>query len=104
MKPDLGNLMKQAQKMQAQMSQVQEELKEERVEASVGGGMVKVVMTGDMVVESVTVDPGAVDPGDVEMLQDMVVAAANEAIRMAQELSSQKMSQVTGGMDLPGLM
>ena len=104
MKQNIGNIMKQAQKMQAEMARVQEELKDERVEASVGGGMVKVVMTGDMSVESVTIDPEAVDPDDVAMLQDMVTAAVNEAVRMAQDVSEQKMSQVTGGMNMPGLM
>jgi DNA-binding YbaB/EbfC family protein len=103
-KPNIGNLMKQAQKMQAEMAKVQEELKEERVEASTGGGMVKVVMTGDLAIESVTIDPAAVDPDDVAMLQDMVTAAVNEALRMAQDLSNQKMSQVTGGLGLPGMM
>jgi DNA-binding YbaB/EbfC family protein len=96
--------MKQAQKMQAEMAKVQEELKEERIEASTGGGMVKVVMTGDLAIESVTIDPAAVDPDDVAMLQDMVTAAVNEALRMAQDLSNQKMSQVTGGLGLPGMM
>jgi DNA-binding YbaB/EbfC family protein len=103
-KQNFGNIMKQAQKMQAEMARVQEELKDERVEASVGGGMVKVVMTGDMSVESVTIDPEAVDPDDVAMLQDMVTAAVNEAVRMAQDVSEQKMAQVTGGMNMPGLM
>ena len=99
---NMQNIMKQAQKMQAEMARVQEELKDERVEASVGGGMVKVVMTGDMTVESVTIDPAAVDPDDIEMLQDMVAAATSEAVRMAQDLANTKMSQVTGSMGLPG--
>ena len=104
-KPNMGNLMKQAQRMQAEMARVQEELKDERVEASVGGGAVKVVMTGEMQVESVTIDPSAVDPEEVEMLQDLTAAAFNEALRMTQELTSQKMSAVTGGLggSLPGL-
>lgn len=100
----MQQIMKQAQKMQAEMVRVQEELKDERVEASAGGGMVKVVMTGDMTVESVTIDPAAVDPQDVEMLQDMITAAASEAVRQAQDLANTKMSAVTGGMGLPGLM
>ena len=100
----MGNMLKQAQKMQADMARVQEELKEERVEASVGGGMVKVVMTGDLAVESVAIDPEAVDPEDVGMLEDMVAAAVNEASRQAQELASQAMGDVTGGMNIPGLM
>jgi len=100
----MGNMLKQAQRMQAEMARVQEELKDERVEASVGGGTVKVTMTGDLKVESVAIDPGAVDPDDVAMLEDMVAAAVNEAMRMAQELASQKMAAVTGGLNIPGLM
>lgn len=102
-KPNMQNMMKQAQRMQAEMERVQEELAGERVEASVGGGAVKVVMTGAMEVDSVTIDPTAVDPDDVSMLQDLVVAAVNEAMRMAQELANQKMSRVTGGLNLPGM-
>jgi DNA-binding YbaB/EbfC family protein len=101
---NMQQIMKQAQKMQAEMARVQEELKDEQVEVSAGGGMIKVVMTGDMAVQSVTIDPAAVDPQDVEMLQDMIVAAANEAIRQSQDLANAKMSSVTGGMSLPGLM
>lgn len=101
---NMGQMLKQAQKMQAEMARVQEELKDERVEASVGGGTVKVVMTGDMVVESVKIDPAAVDAEDVAMLEDMVAAAVNEAVRMAQERAQQMMSAVTGGMNIPGLM
>lgn len=104
MKPNMANLMKQAQKMQADMARVQEELKDERVEVSVGGGVVKVVMTGELAVESVSFDPAAVDPDDVEMLQDLVLAAVNEAIRQAQDVASRKMAAVTGGLGLPGLM
>lgn len=100
---NIGNIMKQAQKMQAEMARVQEELKDEQVEASAGGGTVKVVMSGDLQVLSVTVDPAAVDPDDVDLLQDMITAAVNEGIRMAQELAAQKMSAVTGGMNLPGM-
>jgi len=100
---NIGNIMKQAQKMQAEMARVQEELKDEQVDASAGGGTVKVVMSGDMRVISVTVDPSAVDPDDVELLQDMIAAAVNEGIRSAQELAAQKMSAVTGGMNLPGM-
>lgn len=97
-------MMKQAQQMQAKMAQVQEELKDETVEASAGGGTVKVVISGDMQVRSITIDPSAVDPEDVDLLQDMVTAAVNEAVRAAQELSAQKMAAVTGGMNVPGLM
>lgn len=100
---NMQQMLKQAQKMQAEMARVQEELKDERVEASVGGGMVKVVATGTLQVESVSIDPAAVDPDDVEMLQDLVLAATNEAIRMAQDLANTRMSQVTGSMGLPGM-
>jgi len=103
-KQNMGNLMKQAQKMQVEMARVQEELKEDRVEASAGGGMVKVVMTGDMRVDRVTIDPAAVDSDDVSMLEDMIAAAVNEASRQAQDLASEKMAAVTGGMGIPGLM
>ena len=99
----MNQMMKQAQKMQADMARVQEELKNEKVEASAGGGMVKVVMTGDMSVDSVVIDPDAVDPDDVDMLQDMVAAAVNEAARQAQELANRRIGEVTGGLNLPGL-
>jgi hypothetical protein len=102
MKPNMQNMMKQAQRMQAEMARVQDELKNERVEASVGGGAVKVAMTGELQVESVTIDPSAVDAEDVSMLEDMVAAAVNEAIRQAQDRAARKMSEVTGGLGLPG--
>lgn len=101
---NFGKMMKQAQQMQAKMAEVQEQLASETVEASAGGGTVKVVMTGDMRVQSLTIDPAAVDPDDVELLQDMIAAAINEAMRAAQELAAQRMSAVTGGMNIPGLM
>ena len=102
MKQNMQAMMKQAQKMQADMLRAQEELKDERVEASVGGGAVKVVMTGELTVESVAIDPGAVDTSDIGMLEDMVAAAVNEAVRQAQELAGRKMQAVTGGLGLPG--
>jgi nucleoid-associated protein EbfC len=101
---NFGKMMKQVQQAQAKMAEVQEQLKEETVEASAGGGMVKVVMTGDMQVESVVIEPAAVDPDDVELLNDMVTAAVNEAVRAAQELAASRMAAVTGGMNIPGLM
>ncbi len=104
MKPNMNSMLKQAQKMQADMARIQEELKSDRVEASVGGGVIKVVMTGDLNLESVTIDPAAVDPDDVAMLEDMVVAAVNEGLRQAQALANSKMSAVAGGMNIPGLM
>ena len=102
MKQNMQAMMKQAQKMQADMLRAQEELKDERVEASVGGGAVKVVMTGELTVESVAIDPGAVDTSDIGMLEDMVAAAVNEAVRQAQDLAGRKMQAVTGGLGLPG--
>jgi len=103
-KPNMNQMMKQAQKMQADMARVQEELKSEKVEASAGGGMVKVVMTGDLGVDRVVIDPAAIDPDDVGMLEDMVAAAVNEASRQAQELANRRMGEITGGMNIPGLM
>lgn len=101
---NIGKMMKQVQQAQAKMAQVQEELKSETVEASAGGGMVRVVMSGDLAVRSVHIDPAAVDPDDVELLEDMVAAAVNEASRAAQELAANRMAAVTGGMNIPGLM
>jgi len=101
---NFGKMMKQAQQMQAKMAEVQEQLKEESVEASAGGGMVRVTMSGDMQLKSIKIEPSAVDPDDVELLEDMVTAAMNEAIRAAQELANTKMSAITGGMSIPGLM
>jgi DNA-binding YbaB/EbfC family protein len=90
-------MLQQAQEMMAAQQEAQEALKNERVEASTGGGMVKVVMTGAMELQSIAIDPDAVDPEDVEMLQDMVVAAVNEAIRQAQELAERKLGGTAGG-------
>jgi DNA-binding YbaB/EbfC family protein len=101
-KPNMNNAMKQVQKAQAEMARVQEELKSDMVTASAGGGAVKVSITGDLTVTAVTIDPRAVDPDDVEMLQDMVLAAVNEAMREAQALANTKMSRVMGGLNLPG--
>ena len=101
---NIQSMMKQAQKMQAKMAEVQEALKDEVLEASAGGGMVKVTITGELEVRSIVIDPAAIDPEDSEMLQDMVTAAVNEAIRSAQELAARRMGEVTGGMNLPGLM
>ena len=98
----MNNAMKQVQKAQAEMARVQEELNSDLVTASTGGGAVKVSITGGLTVTNVVIDPRAVDPEDVEMLQDMVVAAVNEALREAQELANTKMSRVMGGLGLPG--
>jgi len=96
--------MKQAQQMQAKMMQIQEELEKRTVEASSGGGMVKAVVNGKFELLSLTIEKSVVDPEDVEMLQDLVVAAVNEAIRMAQEMTREEMAKVTGGMNIPGLL
>jgi len=102
--PNLNQLLKQAQQMQAEMAKAQEQLKEETVEASAGGGMVKVTMTGDMQLREITISPDAVDPEDVEMLQDMVAAAVTEALRSAQELAASRMGGIAGlGGGMPGL-
>jgi DNA-binding YbaB/EbfC family protein len=95
--PNLQKMLAEAQAMLAAQQEAQEALKSERVEASAGGGMVKVAMTGDLRVERLTIDPDAVDPEDVEMLQDMVVAAINEALRMAEELQQSKLGAAEGG-------
>ena len=97
--PNLNQMMKQVQQMQADMAKAQEELESEVVEASAGGGAVTVKITGALEVREVAIDPGAVDPEDVELLQDMVQAATNEAIRAAQELATKKMSAASGGLD-----
>jgi nucleoid-associated protein EbfC len=102
--PDLNQLLKQAQQMQAEMAKAQEQLAGETVEASAGGGMVKVTMSGDLKLQAITISPEAIDPEDPELLQDMVTAAVNEAIRSAQELASSKMGGIAGGLGgLPGM-
>ena len=104
--PWMGNMqqmLQQVQKMQEDMQTAQEELKSEVVEASAGGGMVTVRVGGDLEVKAVKIDPSAVDPEDVEILADMVLAAINEGLRMAQELAARKLSGATGGMDLGDL-
>jgi len=101
---DVNALMKQAQKMQDEMLQAQESLKDEVVEASAGGGMVKVKMGGDLTLREIVIDPEAVDPEDVEMLAEMVQAAVNEGLRAAQQLAESKMGGITGGLGgLPGM-
>ena len=94
------NMMRQAQKQLAQLQKIQEELESLTVEGSAGGGAVKVVMTGKQIVESVAIEPEAAE--EIDLLQDMVLAAVNDASTKAQELAAQKMSVVTGGMNIPG--
>ncbi len=100
---DLNKMMKQVQKMQSEMLEAQEQLKDEVVEASAGGGMVKLKMTGDLELRELKIDPEAIDPEDAEVLEDMVTAAVNEALRAAQELAQSKLGGATGGLGLPGL-
>jgi DNA-binding YbaB/EbfC family protein len=96
-------MIRQAQQLQQKMAKIQEELETATVEASSGGGMVKAVITGKQTVASITIDPQAVDPEDVELLEEMVMAAVNEGLQKAQDLASQKMSAITGGLNVPGL-
>ena len=100
---DMKQMMRQAQKMQAQLAQAQEEIRSMTFEAAAGGGMVKAVVRGDLSLESISIDPAVVDPDDVEMLEDMVTAAVNEALRGMNELSEQRLGAVTGGMNIPGM-
>lgn len=99
-----GGMSGQLQKLQEELARTQERLGEETVEVTVGGGMVRVVMSGHQKLLSVTIAPEAVDPDDVEMLQDMILAAVNEAVERSQALAAEKMSALTGGLQLPGLM
>ena len=101
---DMKKMMKQAQKMQRDAAAAQQEIAAMTFEASAGGGMVKATATGEMAITDFTIDPAAVDPEDVEMLQDMVVAAVNEALRAASEAANARMNAVMGGMKIPGLM
>jgi len=97
-------MLRQAQQMQAQMAKIQEELTEARTEATAGGGVVKVTIIGGSKVESIEIAPEVVDPEDIEMLQDLVMAAVNEAMDTAQAEAAKKMSAITGGLNIPGLM
>jgi len=99
----MGNIMKQAQQMQEKMAQMQEELAEKTVEASSGGGMVTAVVNGKQSLVSLNIEKDVVDPEDVEMLQDLVLAAINEALKKSQEMMQEEMSKVTGGLNMPGL-
>ena len=100
---NMQKLMKQAQKMQADMARMQEELKKTEVEGVAGGGMVKAVVTGANQIVSIEINPEVVDPEDVEMLQDLVVAAIQDATRKSSELANEQMSKITGGMNIPGM-
>ena len=100
---NMGNMMKQAQKLQSDMERLQEELGSQSVEGTAGGGMVKAVVTGKQEVVSIAIEKEVVDPEDVEMLQDLVTAAVNEALRKSRDMMTDQMSKLTGGMNIPGL-
>lgn len=99
----LGDIMREAQKLQAEMARLQEEAKKKTVEASSGGGMVTVVANGGGEIISIKIEREVVNPEDIEMLQDLIIAAVNEALRRAQEMMNSEMSKLTGGLQLPGL-
>ena len=103
MRGGMGNLMKQAQQMQQKMTKLQEEIAKKTLEASVGGGMVTVTVNGKSEVLRIKIEPQAVDPEDIEMLEDLVVAGVNEALRKAQEMMTEEMGKLTGGLKIPGL-
>ena len=98
---NMQQMMKQARKMQEQLAAAQENLKSQTVDASAGGGMVKVTVNGEMELVNLTIDPDALDPEDVDMLQDMIMAAVNEAVRG--ELANKQMGAITGGLNIPGM-
>ncbi len=100
---NFGNIIKQAQQMQAKMARLQEELAQRTVEASAGGGMVTAVVNGRNELISIKIERDVVNPDDVEMLQDLIVAAVNEGVRKAQEMATAEMSKITGGLNIPGL-
>lgn len=104
MMKNMGNMMKQAQQLQVKMMKLQEELAEKTVETSSGGGMIRVVANGKQQVVSIQIEKEVVDPEDVEMLQDLILAAVNDALAKAQEMVSTEMGKLTGGLKIPGLM
>lgn len=100
---NMQEMMKQARKMQEQLAQAQESMKDVTIDASAGGGMVKATVNGDLELVSIQIDPDALDPEDIDLLQDMIVAAVNEAIRGVSEVASKQMSSITGGLNIPGM-
>jgi len=101
--PNMGNIMKQAQQFQAKMAKLQEELGDRTIEATSGGGMVTVTANGRQEIVSIRIDPEVVDPGDVEMLQDLVQAAVNDALNRAKEMANEEMGKLTSGLNLPNI-
>jgi DNA-binding YbaB/EbfC family protein len=100
----MGKMMKQAQQLQSKMLKLQEEMADKTIETSSGGGMIKVVANGRQQVLSIQIEKEVVDPDDVEMLQDLILAAVNDALIKSQEMATQEMSKLTGGLSIPGLM
>jgi nucleoid-associated protein EbfC len=100
---NLGNIMKQAKKMQERIGRLQQELETKTIEAQAGGGMVKVAVNGKFEIISLKIEKDAVNPEDIEMLQDLIIAAVNEGIRKAQEMASEEMAKITGGLNIPGM-
>lgn len=99
---NMNNLMKQAQKMQKQMEKMQEDLDSKVIETTAGGGAIKITISGKKEIKEIKIKPEVVDPDDVEMLEDLVLSAVNEAIRQAEEISSSEMNKITGGLNIPG--
>ena len=102
--PNMGNLLKKAQQLQEKMAKLQEELSEKTVETSAGGGMVTVIATGKQEIASIKIDPEVVNQEDIEMLEDLVLAAVNDALFQAKQMVSEEMTKLTGGVTIPGLM
>jgi DNA-binding YbaB/EbfC family protein len=100
---NFGNIMKQAKKMQEQIGQLQQELEAKTIEAQAGGGMVRIVVNGKFEIVSLKIEKEVVNPEDIEMLQDLIVAAVNEGIRKAQAMASEEMAKITGGLGIPGM-
>ena len=100
---NMNSMIKQAQKMQEEMTRVQEELNEKEYDTTVGGGAVKIVMTGNRILKSVSIQPDVVDPEDVEMLEDLIVSGINEVLRSIDEDSEKRMSAISGGLNIPGM-
>lgn len=100
---NMGNMMKQVQKMQKQMEQTQKEIEEKEIEVTAGGGAIKAVVNGKKELLSIDIDESVVNPEDIEMLEDLVLAAVNEALRKAEDMMAKEMGKLTGGMNIPGL-
>jgi hypothetical protein len=101
---NMGNMMKQVQKMQSDMARMQEELKEKTVEATAGGGAIRVVVSGAKEIKEIKINPEVVDPEDTEMLEDLMLACINEALRKAEDMGAKEMGKITGGINIPGLL